>query len=244
MIQRFRLFLTAAIVIRIVLIFWGQYQDKSGPLPYTDIDYHVFTDSARCLLLPASTADCTFASGPLARRFQALRMIGDPYARDTYRYTPLLSILVSPNILLNPLVGKFIFAMCDLIVGILLYHQLVRKGRANVSQASNYVGGIWLLNPIIANISTRGSAESVLGVLVIATLVLAEKRRWDVAAAMFGLAVHFKVYPIIYGSSLLAAIGSTSKSSSVALGIKRDHIRFGMISFASFMLLNAIMYSM
>jgi phosphatidylinositol glycan class M len=237
---RFNLLLLLAAVLRIILIFWGKYQDSNSELPYTDIDYRVFTDSARCLI---HANHCTTATGALIPWIDPLQRIGDPYARDTYRYTPLLAILISPNILLFPEFGKVIFALSDLIIGVLLYRRLRKKDRTTASQASNYVGIIWLLNPIIANISTRGSAESVLGVVVIGTLVLAEKRRWDLAAVAFGLAVHFKIYPIIYGSSLLAAISSSSQSKGW-LGIKREHIRFGVISFASFMSLNAIMYSM
>lgn len=65
MVDRFHILLLLAGVFRLGLIFWGQYQDKTGPLPYTDIDYQVFTDSARCLLAPAPTTDCTNATGPL-----------------------------------------------------------------------------------------------------------------------------------------------------------------------------------
>lgn len=219
--------------LHIILLVWGTYQDRVGPVKYTDVDYFVFSDAARCLL-SSLHPDCTLAQGPLSPGF-----IGDPYSRDTYRYTPLLALLATPNIFLHPAFAKILFSVADLIVGYLLYTLLRYRGLTSKS-ASNYVGFVWLANPIIANISTRGSAESILGVMVVALLSLAERKRWNWTAVVFGLAVHFKVYPIIYGSSLLAAMSL----SGGKLRLERVHIRFALISFASFMTLNAIMYSM
>lgn len=230
--SRFKWVLGAGALLRVALILWGNYQDANSPVKYTDVDYIVFTDAARCLVLPSSS-DCSLATGPFAFPF-----LGDPYARDTYRYTPLLAIIASPNIFLFPAFAKVLFSLADLLVGILLYSLLRSRGSSQRS-AANYVGSIWVLNPVIANISTRGSAESVLGLVVVLVLVLAEAKRWNWAAVGFGLAVHFKVFPIIYGSSLLAAISACEGS-----WISSRHVKFGLLSFASFMALNAAMYSL
>ena len=230
--SRFSWILGAGALLRLALIWWGSHQDANSSVKYTDVDYTVFTDAARCLLLPSSS-DCSLATGPAAFPF-----LGDPYARDTYRYTPLLAIIASPNIFLFPAFAKVLFSLADLLLGILLYSLLRSRGSSS-STAAKYVGAIWVLNPIIANISTRGSAESLLGLVVVSVLVLAEARRWNWAAVGFGLAVHFKVFPIIYGSSLLAAI-----SASEGRWISWRHVKFGLLSFGSFMLLNTAMYSL
>lgn len=237
-IQRFTIIIILSLLLRCLLLIWGEYQDHFTSLPYTDIDYIIVSDAAKCIIYPQFPG-CTKAIGVLNVNVQG---IGDPYARITYRYTPLLAILAIPNILLHPIALKFMLVSSDLLVGTLLYYLH--------PQSIHYITGIWLLNPIIANISTRGSTESILGLIVISILVLAKQRRWDTMAIVFGLAVHFKLYPIIYGSSLLATLSTTTSSSTTSSKswfrsiVNRRQIRFGVISFISFMGLNTIMYLM
>jgi phosphatidylinositol glycan class M len=235
-VRRLHTTLLAAVALRGVLLAWGHWQDMTSAVKYTDIDYLVFSDAAACILRPKSPS-CSPAFGPLAQSaFEG--HLGDPYARDTYRYTPLLALLMTPNHFVRASFGKFVFALADLIVGILLY-KLARLRGSTQGTAAQYVGLVWLLNPIIANISTRGSAEAILGILVVSVLSLAERRRWDSAAIIFGLAVHFKIYPIIYSSSLYAAISAREQSRA---WICKAHIRFGVISLGMFMALNVAMY--
>jgi len=202
---------------------------------YTDIDYVVFTDAARCVV-SATSPPCLPASGALAHLLPT--QLGDPYARPTYRYTPLLALILTPNLTLHPAFGKLLFSLADLLVALLLHRHLRRRGTAPAS-ATTLVSAVWLLNPIIANISTRGSAESVLGMLVVGCLSLAERGRWDGAGVLFGLAVHFKIYPVIYGSSILACM---RRGKGWGLGWRE--VRFGLVSGGVFVGLNAAMYAM
>lgn len=176
---------------------------------------------------------CSPASGSLS-----LPSLGDPYSRATYRYTPLLAVILTPNLLVHPAFGKVLFAAADLAVAVLLHRLLVRRGSSPRS-ATTTVSAVWLLNPIIANISTRGSSESILGLLVVGCLSLAEQRRWDGAAVLFGLAVHFKLYPVIYGSSLLACL---RRGKGWGLGWRE--VRFGFLSGAVFVGLGGGMYAL
>lgn len=77
------------------------------------------------------------------------------------------------------------------------------------------------------------------------------KRRWDVTAIMLGLSAHWKVYPIIYGVSLVAVIASErNKAGRGEEGfvkwakslVNYQSMRFGMLSAGTFMLLNGAMY--
>lgn len=171
---------SAAILLRVGLFFYGLYQDATSPLKYTDIDYFVFTDAAR------------FTAGGRS-----------PYDRDTYRYTPLLAWLLLPTTWRNGFsFGKVLFAASDIVAGWLMI--LVLRSTPGVSkERAVKFSTIWLLNPMVATISTRGSSEGLLGVLVIALLWAAVQRKIVLTGLLLGLSVHFKIYPFIYATSLL-----------------------------------------
>jgi len=155
--------------------------------------------------------------------------------RETYRYTPLLALLLTPNEWLHPSFGKYLFAACDIFNGVLIYKLLAsvvlpaiplgsrdRPPSINLktsspprttavpwgstSKATIYTC-IHLLNPLVFTISTRGSSESVLTSLVLLTLYCALKDRWDLAAILLGTSTHWKVFPFIYGVGCLSVVG-------------------------------------
>ncbi|THD00127.1 hypothetical protein EYZ11_000452 [Aspergillus tanneri] len=172
----------ASIVLRAVLLCYGAWQDANSAVKYTDIDYIVFTDAARYV----SRGD-------------------SPYARDTYRYTPLLAWLLLPTSWDGRLFfafGKALFALSDVLAGWLIAQSLMATYGISSARALKYAS-VWLLNPMVANISTRGSSEGLLCVLVIALLWAVLNRRITLAGVLLGLGVHFKIYPFIYGSSIL-----------------------------------------
>ena len=117
---------------------------------------------------------------------------------------------------------------------------------------------IWLLNPMVAAISTRGSSEGLLGVMVVALLWAVTHRRMVLAGVLLGLAVHFKIYPFIYASSIvwyLESPSSTPKGSSSLTSrssylsqlkpfLNPARITLAVSSLVTFTVLNILMYSL
>jgi len=172
--------LTLGLLLRLGLLVYAEWVDRTDSVvQFTDIDYHVFTDAARFI-----------------ERGQS------PYLRATYRYTPLLAFLLVPNVTFNRNWGKLLFVACDLVAGWLIYRILLHRGLSPHRAAWSFAS-IWILNPFVAVISTRGSSEAVLGALVLTTLYLLLLARPVLAGLVFGLSVHFKIYPIVYALPFL-----------------------------------------
>ena len=86
-----------SLFIRYIIIIITEYLYYNYGVLYTDIDYHVFSDGAKH-----------------AAKFES------PYERETYRYTPLLAILMIPNIKIWYPIGKFLLSTIDVGVGYLI----------------------------------------------------------------------------------------------------------------------------
>lgn len=230
-----------------------------------------------------------------------------PYRRETYRYTPLLAILLAPNKWLHKSFGKYLFSGCDILAGILIHKLLVSTilphahPRTNSSHTppsrftsehdsgsshhecpntdddtknatpapiSEYddarratlLAALHLLNPIVIGISTRGSSESVLTLLVLLTLFCALRGRWDSTAVFLGLCTHWKIYPVIYGASCVGIIAMEhqrggKKQTRVRRGafaamaryidvfVNAKTVRFALISAGTFFGFGTLMYS-
>lgn len=61
--------LSAALLLRLALLVYGELQDRFMSVKYTDVDYDVYSDAAR-----------EMAAG------------NSPFDRTTYRYTPVLYV--------------------------------------------------------------------------------------------------------------------------------------------------------
>lgn len=240
---------TLAISLRLILLAWGRYQDTHSPLKYTDIDYLVFTDAARYISRSRS-----------------------PYERDTYRYTPLLAWLLYPTAWGGWWFdfGKVVFAAGDVVTGALIYWILRGRGSGERGKAQRGGGAammdeatalkyasIWLLNPMVANISTRGSSEGLLAVIVVALLWAVLRGYVKLAGCLLGLGVHFKIYPFIYAATVVWWLdeedpkgkGRTAKSNETLLEqclafINWKRFTLAWCSLSTFMVLNMIMYRM
>ncbi|KAK6349362.1 GPI mannosyltransferase 1 [Orbilia blumenaviensis] len=212
-------------LLRLTFLFYGLYQDATSVFKYTDIDYLVFTDAARYV--------SNFSS---------------PYLRETYRYTPLLSWLLLPTTFQPQFLwfsfGKLLFAVGDILAGYLIIQVLQIYG-FTTTRAMKYAS-LWLLNPMVATISTRGSSEGLLGVIVIALLWSVEKRRVVLSGAILGFAVHFKIYPFIYALSILLWMEPPNQrdlASKIKGFITKDRLVFSITALTTFMALNIAMYA-
>uniref|UniRef100_UPI00358F6671 GPI mannosyltransferase 1 isoform X2 n=1 Tax=Myxine glutinosa TaxID=7769 RepID=UPI00358F6671 len=162
-----------AVSLRLALLLYGLYQDKVSRVRFTDVDYDVFTDAAKLVVTGRS-----------------------PYEQTTYRYTPLLAWLLTPNVFVSPFFGKVLFAVIDVLVGYLQLQVLRRAG--NSKRTSALLSSLWLLNPLAAVVACRGNAEPLVVLFVMCSLSALQRSRPLAGGLWFGLAVHAKMYPITY----------------------------------------------
>ncbi|CAD6241943.1 GSCOCG00009387001-RA-CDS [Cotesia congregata] len=179
----FKVHCYSAFIVRVVLIVYANFHDKYFRLPYTDVDYKVYTDAARYITAGES-----------------------PYLRHTYRYTPLLAVILSPNIFLHNDFGKLLFSFTDIIAGVLI-KIILFKGKCN-----NRIGELsalsWLYNPMTIVISTRGNADSLSVLLVLLTLyyLIINNDYSLVSGLIHGLSVHFRLYPIVFSLTMYLSL--------------------------------------
>jgi phosphatidylinositol glycan class M len=106
--------LAYSLIIRLVLIAYGEVQDQISEVSYTDVDYRVVTDGARHIYNGKS-----------------------PFNRHTYRYTPLLAILLLPNIYLHRCFGKILFAAFDLVIAVIIKWIIVDEYHLMLNQTNS-----------------------------------------------------------------------------------------------------------
>jgi len=211
-------------LLRVGFFLFGLYQDATMDVKYTDIDYLVFSDAARYVYNGQS-----------------------PYARETYRYTPLLAWMLLPNSYneISYSFGKVLFVICDLITGLLILRVLDLIGITQLKKMM--LASIWLFNPMVITISTRGSSESVLTVFIMIFVYLLIKKHVVLSGIFAGLAVHFKIYPIIYIPTAIIYLSSAQNNqgftSQLTSYINKKSISFIVSSALSFLTLGAIMYT-
>ena len=167
------------ICIRLILLFYGEWHDKNFIVPFTDIDYFVLRDGAAYTMVHHENS-----------HIQPFCYLLGPYSRDTYRYTPLLAYLLIPDLIFNTsFLGKLVFLSMDFVVAFLL---------ALMTSNVLAIMFFWVLNPMVIAISARGNTESLMCATVVSMLYCLMGRRVKFAAVFFGIAVHLKIYPIIY----------------------------------------------
>ena len=172
-------------------------------MAYTDIDYTIYTDAAQHIVDGRS-----------------------PYDRHTYRYTPFLALLLS--YLPFHEAGRYLFCLADAVCGQIILdlqqqqqdkRQPSRDGLSKTASSSSrpvqtFRVFWWMYNPLAINICTRGSAESLMVLLpVLITLRLLQSNRPTLAGLVHGLAIHSKLYPLIYTLSFMVYLGGKQSSN-------------------------------
>lgn len=146
---------------------------------------------------------------------------------DTYRYPPILAMLMVPNVTAHPVCGKLLFCLADLGVGLLIW-TLIEHGSKHPHTTAGgspcywpaVCTSLWLFNPLTVAISTRGNAEAVVALTVLATLRLLQLQWVAAAGLVYGLAVHLKLYPVIYALPTLVNLGQAQwPSGGSAIGL-------------------------
>jgi phosphatidylinositol glycan class M len=224
-----------SLTVRLALVGYGIYHDQISSVPYTDIDYKVFTDAARHVLEHKS-----------------------PYDRHTYRYSPLLAFFLIPNVILHHAFGKVLFCLVDLVDAILIrtivkatlteYLQFTGEGDKNqncppvmgrnrkkskpnkgkkaekksadeTELTANLAMIIWLYNPLTVAVGTRGNCDSIAVFFVLATLYALQcQKRYFLAGLIHGVAIHFRLYPLMYSLTFYMYL---SKFSTYSLEDRR-----------------------
>ncbi|XP_067856892.1 GPI mannosyltransferase 1 isoform X2 [Heptranchias perlo] len=114
--------------------------------------------------------------------------------------------MLTPNIYLTHLYGKFLFITCDVLAAYFMHRILCLRGLD--SGRARWYCSLWLFNPLPMTVSSRGNAEAILAVLVLATLHYLETRQIVKAALFYGLSVHLKIYPVTYALPIVLALQS------------------------------------
>ncbi|KAI3402729.2 GPI14 [Candida oxycetoniae] len=214
-----------AIALRLGFFAFGLYQDEYMPVRYTDIDYFVFSDASRYVYQGKS-----------------------PYLRETYRYTPMLALMLLPNNWGGAWYhfGKVLFMVGDIITGVIIAKLLINQNPLASSNKNLAFASIWLLNPMVITISTRGSSESILTSMIMLSLynIVGKQNIWT-SAFWLGVAIHFKIYPIIYLPSIMLYL-TNNTSPIIRLPVLNlinwQNMKYLLMTTVTFLTLTAIMH--
>jgi phosphatidylinositol glycan class M len=147
--------LIVSFLIRILLIFYANIHDYIFKVKFTDIDYTVYSDAAYHVYNGRS-----------------------PYARATYRYSPILAFALLPNVIYADF-GKVLFSLIDILTGWLIYLNGAEsiKNSDLFGQFKTGLCVFWLFNPFIAIISSRGNADTVVCSCIALVIYLIRKNQ-------------------------------------------------------------------
>ncbi|XP_078435268.1 mannosyltransferase family protein [Wolffia australiana] len=207
-------------ILRGLLVFYGEWQDAHMEVRYTDVDYLVFSDAAALMAKGSS-----------------------PFKRSTYRYSPILALILVPNSLIHPCWGKILFSAGDLLVGYFI--DVILKLRGVPETLRLYCVLAWLFNPFTFTIGTRGNCEPIVCAMVLWIIICIMRGNTSQAAFWYGLVVHFRIYPIIYSLPFLLVLQETvlRQDRGPSLTLWKDTHNFSWPSSITFSKANLWIYS-
>ena len=147
------------------------------------------------------------------------------------------AFLLIPNHIIGNAFGKVLFSTLDLLCGYAIYSILQTE---SVSEAQRRTcTALWIFNPFVLFISTRGSADSIVCFLVLATIWCLKQKQYFLAGCIFGFSIHFKLFPIIYSLVFFLYCWRTENSSNL-LTCVRACFQFAASSILSFFVFTGI----
>lgn len=162
------------LILRLVALIYAITHDHYvDHIKYTDIDYHVFTNGSQAIIDNRS-----------------------PFEDTEYRYSPIVALIFVPNILLNHHYGKLLLIIVDILCSQIIYRLNIHQGTNR--QNSKLFLILWLFNPMTIAISTRGSFEPIITLLVLLAIYLLINDNLILSGLIYGLSIHVKLYPVIY----------------------------------------------
>ncbi|KJH51307.1 diphthine synthase [Dictyocaulus viviparus] len=219
-----------SLAARLTLVLYSNIHDYMFHVNFTDIDYSVYSDAARYVANGKSPFDrVTYRYTPALAWIllpnNSYKDFGKYHVIEVFSgsdFEVLLLFFADVSFL-----GKFLFCVFDIIVG-WMYFKIMdygsHKKEVSVTGSKNRVSKLqtkevsedqssswitqavvvfWLANPLTAVISARGNADVLVCASVLYTLYLLMKKQWFVAALVHGLlAIHLKIYPVIYFPSI------------------------------------------
>ncbi|XP_065581692.1 GPI mannosyltransferase 1-like [Artemia franciscana] len=195
-------------LLRIILVLWSYIHDQHIKPKYTDIDYEIYTGAAKYITMGES-----------------------PYNQETYRYTPLLAQALTANVFICNAAGKIIFVIFDILISWLIYKSVPYSDHQFISAC------IWLYNPAVIVISTRGSSESVVLFPVICSVYFVRQKQYLLAGFFHGLAIHIKLYPIIYTPLIYFALANN------VLKVNKRQLQFLAMTVVTFVFFTTLYFN-
>ena len=211
--------------IRLLIILYGEWHDKYLSVPFTDVDYKVFTDAARHVSEGKS-----------------------PYERHTYRYPPILAWLLVPNVVFH-IWGKILFSAIDVLISIL--YLCFAKAQKFSDSASVRCVQAWIFNPLAIIISTRGNSDSIISLTVLLSAYFLLKQKPGISGFFLALSVHIRLYPIIFSLPMYLALKPENNFKSIPLRLldfikklypNKEQIIFVSVSIITFCFLTYFCY--
>eukprot|EP00760_Papus_ankaliazontas_P018895 PhM_4_TR17754/c0_g1_i1/m.54937/K05284/PIGM; phosphatidylinositol glycan, class M len=201
----------AALVIRIIMVHYSLLHDYIFDMNYTDIDYEVVNDGAAHMVKG-----------------------GSPFDRETYRYSPLLALMLVPGHLLGIqlVFGKILFSLCDLAVGAVLIRALKHGG---VYRFLPMYVAVYLLNPLNISVSTRGNGDCIAGLLIVGALLAFEMKKFTLSAVVFAAVVHLRIFPIMLAPMFLLV---PHRAASI-----KQKLYFSVLSGSTYLVLTGLSYA-